>query len=561
MVVLNAALLSLLLPAAVLARPNAHERLHHKNAGGPTSLFDNVKPSGIHGGPPIQSGGSVAPFPAGNQTHGAATASSGPVTIQSTVSIIPIPSAGGYGKSGGAGGAGQTDSPTQSGAPGGGAGGPGQSGSPIQSGAPGGGGSEFLDNKAVCGAATVTVTSANTITVTAPGAGGQAQSSPTVSKGPGEGVVEGKSNGAPYNESPKSSSTATTAAAGQVQSSPPATPQGPGEDAVKEKSNSIPYSEAPKTSTASTAAPEQESTTPEKPPVQEKYVEKPSSTPEYQSHSPQQSPVQYQQKTKENQEKPSSQAPPKASQVPSSTNQAPASTSSSPPPQSSTTSKSSGGNVKAKGILYATLDEANAMTGMGWGCNWDSSPKPAVGLASGTLNYEFVPQLHGPDEVHTSIWARNSANYPYVMAFNEPNIEKSLGGCGPMSPGDAVGPYESHMKANKDAGQKIVSPCVSNNEPKWLDTFIGSTSLKPDAVCFHWYGETLEQLKSVVLEFQKLQKDHGIAELWMTEWAFNVKISTKDMQEVLTYLDGAGLTRYAYNALKFVPAIKAAYLS
>ena len=43
--------------------------------------------------------------------------------------------------------------------------------------------------------------------------------------------------------------------------------------------------------------------------------------------------------------------------------------------------------------------------------------------------------------------------------------------------------YEKHLSQNKKNGQKIISPCVSNEAHEWIDTFVGSTSLKPDILC------------------------------------------------------------------------------
>ena len=231
-------------------------------------------------------------------------------------------------------------------------------------------------------------------------------------------------------------------------------------------------------------------------------------------------------------------------------------------PKKTTTKKTSGGK---KGILYADLAHANAMAGeISWGCNWDSSPIPAVGHASGQLagGMEFVPQLWGPEDVHTSIWASNSKGAEYVMAFNEPNQPQGAGGCGPISPSDAIAPYEKFLKGNKDQGQKIISPCVSNDAHQWLDSFISGTSLKPDAVCFHWYGLSLKELQAVVETFAAIQSKYNIPELWLTEWALNVDIPTSDAKELLQWLDNeSGVDRYAYNNVNLVktPGVEAAY--
>ena len=515
MVVLNAALLSLLLPAAVLARPNIHEKLHHKRQGG---LYDNIKPTGY---------GPTAPFPAGNQTQGAATASGSgtgsPVTIQSIISVVPLPPTGGLITTGGG-----------LGGPGG-SGGAGESGSPVQTGAPNGGSGEGAGNGEVCGPATVTVTSANTVTVTVPAGGAKG---PSLAPSAPKGSVGGAGKDSSAVEAPKASSSPTAAPVQKPVS--PKELELPKESASTEKNT--PQVDA--TSSAQPAA--EKSTTPETPITEEKKVKKPADVPQYDGQTPQQ---------------PKEETKPKEDTQPKEESQPSAPSSSSAPEQSSTPSKPSGDKVKARGILYDKLDEANAMTNVGWGCNWDSSELPAVGKAQGSLNFEFVPQLWGPDSLHTGLWTDNSKGHPWAMGFNEPNIGKEGGGCGPMSPSAAIAPFEDNMRPNKDAGQKITSPCVSNNAPEWLEEFLGSTSLKVDAVCFHWYGISVEGLKEVVPQFQKLQKDHGIAELWMTEWAFTSDVSKETADAALAYLAEAGVDRYAYNSLQFKPNTQAAYTS
>ena len=523
MVALNAVLLSILLPAAVLARPNTHEKLHHKRGE-----YKDIKPSGIHGGyqhhHKVGSTAGTAPFPAGNQTQGAATASGsgtgspGPVTIQSIISVIPLPVTTGNGGS---------DSPIQTGAP---------------NGSPSGGANQGPANSGVCGPATVTITAASTVTITVPAAGAQAPSSAAVLNGPVQGPVHEQSNAPTAPVKPVALAEAAPSkpvAPVKEAPPPPAAPSKP-VAAIKETS---PQPAAPVKETPSKPA-EASAQFPKSPVEVVKAAVKPSvaAVQNYKQDTPPQ---------------PAKQQIQQPNQQPNKPVEAPKS---SPSPLSDTSvSKSSVGSVAAKGILYTSLQAANAMTGLGWGCNWDSSPTPQSGHAVGSLNYQFVPQLWGPQDVHTSIWAGNSAGYPYVMAFNEPNKGASEGGCGPMAPGDAVAPYESHMKDNKAAGQKIISPCVSNDAAVWLDTFLGSTSLKPDAVCFHWYGENLDGLKQVVPQFKAMQQKHGIAELWMSEWGFNVDIS--NIVEVMSYLASSGIDRHAYNADKFklTPSVMKAF--
>ncbi|KAG8532651.1 uncharacterized protein KY384_002528 [Bacidia gigantensis] len=521
MVVLTSALLSLLLPAAVLARPNQHERLHmkHKRHGD----FSDIHPDGIHGGPPTNiyphpTGTSGAPFPIGNTTTVAPTGTGtgasvpgGVVTISSVISIVPVPISSGQSvpaeSQGGNGG-----SPTQ------------PSGSGASGGPGGNGGSGSGSDQ--CGPATVTVTSAKTVTVTVPAAGAQSQ-------GP-----------APVQSSPSSN-----------ESSSPVQPKPEAKAETKPES---------KPTTQPESKPEQKSTgnsspianTQPKPPTEQKQ-EKPASSP---ASKPETKPAEASTQNSSPIGSNNQQSPSKP-QTEQKKEQPKVSQSAQPSPSSKPTEEKSSPSGGKRGILYKTLDEANGMKGMSWGCNWDSSPMPAVGHAQGSLDFEFVPQLWGPEDVHTSIWAANSQGAKYVMAFNEPNQPQGAGGCGPMDAIAAVGPYESNFKANKDAGQKIVSPCVSNEAHEWLDTFISATSLKPDAVCFHWYGQNKDELKGIVDTFKDLQSKHGVPELWLSEFAVNGGLAPSDMQDLLSYLESSGVDRYAYNAEKMAvqAGLKEAY--
>lgn len=546
MIVLNAALLSLFLPAAALARPNTHEKLHHKRHvqdGGhhPGAAMSGVHPGGIHGGPPgLQpSESSIVPYPSGNQTQPGPTgtdvnSSSAIVTISSLIEVVPVPASSG--KNGGSPTSGSARGHKESGSPGG-------HKIPGESSSPG-------DNGEECGPATVTVTSAKTVTVTVPGV---SQKSSTAPKAPAT----------PIENQPTAESHPQVAA--QHQPAEYTTPK-----VEKPESKQSPEVNA---STAQETKPKQaeKSKTLEQPKVVQKHKqpeqpEQPEGqTPKFEAEEkyeqPQQSKVQPQSKAEAAVTPQPEATKPKTQQKAQQPTQ-PQEPFSSPKssPQSSPKKTSNGGK---RGILYTDITNANAMANhVSWGCNWDSSPIPAIGHASGNLDFEFVPQCWGPEEVHTSIWANNSKGAKYVVAFNEPNQPKVNGGCEIFEPSDAIEPYEKIMKGNRAAGQKIVSPCVSNDAPEWLETFISGTSLKPDAVCFHWYGMNLQELQGVVKRFAAIQSSHSIPELWMTEWALNADISTNDMQELLDWLENeSGVDRFAYNNLNLetTPQIKQAY--
>ena len=502
--VFNSALLSLLLPAAVLARPNQHERLHHKRGD-----FHEIKPHGIHGGPPhiythpTGTAGTTAPFPAGNGTLGGPTATgtgtgtagsgpgSGPVTIISIISVVPIPMSSGQ---------------TAPYSP--------QSGS---SGSPSGtlGGSGGAGSGGECGPATVTVTKANTITVTVAAAGDQTSSASA--------VLSTTVTYAPTESKPD------TVAKPAVKAEIAAKPKAELTAAVEpvEKKPAVKVEEAqPKPKVNAAAQPVAEVKAAVKPVVEQKDEAKSPVV----GNSPGNSPSQ-----------------PSASAVPS--------------------TAPSTDSAGAKGILYKDLSMAQALTGMTWGTNWDSSPLPAVGKAQGNLGYEFVPQLWGSDDVHTYWWSTNSPGHSWVMGFNEPNIGLSGGGCGPMTEGQAKDDYVNLLKVNKAAGQNLTSPCVSNDANDWLDNFLqlAVPELKPDALCFHWYGNDLDGLKGTVETYKAMQAKYEIYEIWMSEWAFLADLSSEDASDVMSFLKTSGLDKYAYNSLKWTelgtPNMKAAYLA
>ena len=527
MVVLNAALLSLLLPAAVLARPNQHEKLHHKRHGHEEGhkppLPTDIHPCGIHGGPPglcHPSESDHAPYPTGNITQPGPTGTAGVstsrevVTISSVIEVVPVPvTPGGHEVT-------PTGSPNGSGGENGGNG-PGGNGGPEE-----------------CGPATVTVTSAKTVTVTVAGAGSQQSSAP------------------PQKE------------ASPDEKKPPVPEQKAVEHPQPEQQKAEENTALPEQAQPQEKKPKEEAPKAEKAKSEEKHAQPENTQPEQAKSQPQSQPESHPAKpqTEEKNKSPESEHKPesKPENKPQTKQEEKPDTKPEEKPKDTPKKSPTGGK---KGILYKDISQAKAMSGhVSWGCNWDSSPIPAIGHASGALpsSMDWVPQMWGPKEPQLSLWEANSKGADYVMAFNEPNQPQGAGGCGPMSPSSAVESYEKIFKSNKAAGQKIISPCVSNEAHEWLETFISSVSsgMKPDAVCFHWYGMNLKELKGVVENFAGLQSKHGIPELWMTEWALNADIPTNDAKELLDWLDNeSGVNRYAYNNEKLsgTPGVKQAY--
>lgn len=541
MAVLNVALVAALLPA-VLAIPQ-HGSMYH-------SLHRVSKPSG---GWPHPTGGpfqsSQVPFPAGNTTAGGATATgtgTGMVTIKSTINLIPVPLTSSVPVAG--------QSPATTGAAGIAASGlPGSPGSPP--GAPGQAGN-------TCGPATVTVTTANTVTVTvqaSPSLGPIQSSQPST---PVQSSVVPYPN---YNSSiptgPTGTSSLLTSYVASTLPSSSLASSSASPKIVQQASNSpvvvpvTPVQAGVATTTPSTVAVKADY---HQPAAAANTAAKSSHVPAPASTQPVSSPV----------------TSPVSSPVYSAVSTAP----SAPPTSSSAGGGGSGGStgVKARGLLYSynnqqlapaiALAQANDVVSeaIGWMANWDSSPSPGSGQASGSGKVEFVAQLWGTDTTHLNAWQTN-AKTPWLMSFNEPDNCGGGGAC--LSVQDAADAHTAHIAPLRTGGTKVTTPCTQNNVASpgigsdYMASFLAKfPSNSFDAIAFHWYGpgtqeglngsDNPQSLAATVAEYQKLQKQYGIAELWITEGG--PEGAAPDMLNTfLEWLDDSsnGIDRYLWNGL------------
>ncbi len=548
MTLINIALLAALLPA-VLAIPQ-HGSIYH----GPHRAS---KPSGgwphPTGGPfqsshvPSPSGG--APFPAGNSTASGATATGtgiGMVTIKSTINLIPVPLTSSVLVGG--------QSPATTGAVG--VGGSGQSGSPgSSSGVPGGPG-QAGDT---CGPATVTVTTANTVTVTI-------QASPSPS------AIESAQSSAPVQSS--------VIPYPMYNSSLPTGPTGTGTGSLLTSYvTPTPPSSSIATSSASPKVVQQASdgqVLVSATPV-EAGVAATSSPPvavKVDYHQPAAKPPPYVPPPVSSQPVSSTVSSTVPSPVPS-----PVSTTPSPPASSPSTSPvGSGGStgVKARGLLYSynnqalspadSLAQANEVVNeaIGWMANWDSSPSTGSGQASGSTKAEYVAQLWGTDETHIAAWQTN-AKTTWLMSFNEPDNCGGGGAC--LSVQEAADAHTAHLAQLRTGGTKVTTPCTQNNVGSsgigsdYMASFLAKfPSNSFDAIAFHWYGpgtqeglngsDNPQSLSATVAEYQKLQKQYGIAELWITEGGPE-DAAPEMVNKFLNWLDDPsnGVDRYLWNGL------------
>ncbi|KAL9136450.1 MAG: hypothetical protein Q9175_002338 [Cornicularia normoerica] len=554
-------------------------------------------------GGPFQS--SQAPFGAGNSTAGGATPTgTGMVTMKTTINLIPVPltsSIPGAGQSPatiGAGGATANDTgmvtikTTITLIPGpltsfipvagqssamigaaevGGASGSQQSGSPgSPSGAPGPPGQAGN----TCGPATVTVTTANTVTVTV-------QASPSPSP------IESPQSSAPvqspvfpypkYNSSiplgstgtgslltsyvtptPSSSPSASSSAsprsvqeASDGQLIVPATPIEAGVTATTSSLVAVKTDDHPSAAASKPSAPVVPTPASPSPVVPAPVVPTPASS--------------------------SSVVP--APVVPTPASSSPISTVPSAPASSPSTSTGSSGStgVKARGLLYSynnqqlapvdSLAQANAAVNdkvIGWMANWDSSPATGSGPARGSAKVEYVAQLWGTDTNHITNWQTN-ANTPWLMGFNEPDNCGGGGAC--LTLQEAASGHTAHIAPLRKGSTKVTTPCTQNNVGSpgvGSDYMAGFLARFPqnsfDAIAFHWYGpgtqeglnrsDNPQSLAATVAEYQKLQKQYGIAELWITEGG-PTDAASNMLTTFLEWLDDPsnGVDRYLWNGL------------
>ena len=570
MAVLNIALLAALLPA-VLAIPQHGSMWHgpHRGSKHPSGWphpTGGPFQSGQAPFPPKHSGG--IPFPAGNSSSGAATATgTGMVTIKSTINLIPVPLTSSVPV------VGQSPATTGAAAPGS----PGQAGQSGSPGSPSGvsGGSGPAGN--TCGPATVTVTTANTVTVTVqaspnPSPIESAQSSAPIQPSAAPYPMynssipvgpTGTGTGLPSYVAPSPSSSSSSSASPKIvqeasdgQVFVPATPVEAGiaptssapVPATPVEAGIAPISSAPVAATPVEAGLAPTSSAPVA--VKADYHQPAPAPP---------APV-------------SSSAPVPAPAV----STAPSAPASSPSTSTGSTGSSGSTGVKARGLLYSyngaalspadSLAQANAAVSdaVGWMANWDSSPATGSGPASGSAKLEYVAQLWGADSNHLQNWKTNAVT-PWLMGFNEPDNCGGGGAC--LQPTVAAAAHTANIAPLRTGGTKVTTPCTQNNVgspgigTEYMAGFL--SNFKPnsfDAIAFHWYGpgtteglngsDNPQSLAATVAAYQKLQKQYDIAELWITEGGPE-DASSDILATFLEWLDDPsnGVDRYLFNGL------------
>ena len=192
----------------------------------------------------------------------------------------------------------------------------------------------------------------------------------------------------------------------------------------------------------------------------------------------------------------------------------------------------------AKGVAYNTPAQATQISGLAWACNWGQ----LVTLESPP--FEYVPQLWGKKEGMVESIKANAAGAKACLFYNEPDKTLDVGGS-QIDIGTVISDFTSVMKPIQAAGTKVSTPCVANSGLDFMTSFVKAFDKGSiDIMCFHWYGNDVGGLKSVVESFQALATEYEIKEMWINEWA--VQPAPNDLSSYTSYLDGA-VTRYAYN--------------
>lgn len=217
-------------------------------------------------------------------------------------------------------------------------------------------------------------------------------------------------------------------------------------------------------------------------------------------------------------------------------------------------------STSKRGVAYNDINAVAPLTNSGkmsWAYNWAATE---VSLPS---DVEFVPMLWGLKTLGGWIGAVESflssaTGAKYIMGFNEPdNVAQAY-----MSPQDAASNYLQYI-TNFSGRSKLVSPAVTSSTNQgqglsWFQEFMGHcASCDISVLAVHWYGDSVEDLKSFIQRAVKTAADYNLSEVWLTEFARNADINGITPQtegaaaafvhQATTYLDSqANLTRYSY---------------
>ncbi|MBI5303658.1 MAG: hypothetical protein HY868_16095 [Chloroflexi bacterium] len=201
---------------------------------------------------------------------------------------------------------------------------------------------------------------------------------------------------------------------------------------------------------------------------------------------------------------------------------------------------------------YQYCEDAQAVRAK-WVYDWGMNPK----ICNAAL--ESIPMIRDASQ-----WAQTKqvgGNSQWILGFNEPDLCPDQA-C--LTPAQAV-PLWREIEA-QFPNKKLVAPVPSQAHLNWLiefrNAYIAAYRTPPrfNALAAHWYGFSYNDAKAVINWYKARATEFGVAEIWITEFAFPVPDNRacfgvtqadamNDAQKLIAELDNdAMVTRYAWFA-------------
>ncbi|KAL4738120.1 hypothetical protein BDV11DRAFT_216152 [Aspergillus similis] len=199
--------------------------------------------------------------------------------------------------------------------------------------------------------------------------------------------------------------------------------------------------------------------------------------------------------------------------------------------------------------LVSVLTSTNSVS---WAYNWALT-------SDGNLpgDVEFVPMVWddaflGEESFSQAIAAAVGTGSTHLLGFNEPDVV----GQANMTASHAALQYRTYLTPFQTQ-LKLVSPAVTNSVLDseglgWMRSFLQlCEECAIGALAVHWYGDSVADFRNYVNQAQELAAQHGIPEIWITEFALaspiDEEMSINFLSDILPWLDlQCGVQRYAY---------------
>ncbi|PYI13423.1 hypothetical protein BO86DRAFT_411846 [Aspergillus japonicus CBS 114.51] len=204
-------------------------------------------------------------------------------------------------------------------------------------------------------------------------------------------------------------------------------------------------------------------------------------------------------------------------------------------------------------VSTLTTDEAGTVS---WSYNWGSSMGGDM-----PSNVEYVPMLWGSGSDYVDGWTDAvetalSSGSSYILGFNEPDMSSQAD----MTAATAAELYAEYITPYANSA-KLVSPAVTSSTSSgegldWFKSFMSDcSSCNISALAVHWYGDSVDELKTFVNEAIEAAAEYDISEVWLTEFGLSADTSgVSDTDTTVSFLDEAvswldsqsSVTRYAF---------------